>query len=102
MRLSVHVACQQVQIIMTELGKMEDEIFKARYEKEQMFRRRDKERKKREKMKTPHWTPDRSSTTNGAVRLLACKYTPFSHVNTHYSLGTTISFNNQFSVVLDH
>ena len=45
---------------------MEDEIFKARYEKEQMFKRRDKERKKREKMKTPHWTPNRPSTaTNG-------------------------------------
>ena len=51
---------------MTELGKMEDEIFKARYEKEQMFKRRDKERKKRDKMKTPHWTPNRPSTaTNG-------------------------------------
>jgi 5'-3' exonuclease len=63
---------QQVQIIMTELGKMEDEIFKARYEKEQMFRRRDKERKKREKMKTPHWTPNRPSTaTNGLSELPA-------------------------------
>ena len=59
----------QVQIIMTELGKMEDEIFKARYEKEQMFKRRDKERKKREKMKTPHWTPNRPSTaTNGKFK----------------------------------
>lgn len=59
---------RKVQIIMTELGKMEDEIFKARYEKEQMFRKRDKDRKKREKMKTPHWTPNRPSTAaNGAV-----------------------------------
>jgi len=56
---------KKVQIIMIELGKAEDEIFKARYEKEQMFRRRDKEKKKRQKVdNTPHWTPNRSGNSN--------------------------------------
>ena len=54
---------------MTELGKDEDQIFKDRFEKEQDFKRRDREKKKRmKKSQTPHWTPNRPKTAvNGAV-----------------------------------
>ena len=53
---------------MTELGKDEDQIFKERFEKEQDFKRRDREKKKRmKKSTTPHWTPNRPKTVNGGV-----------------------------------
>ena len=51
---------------------MEDEIFKARYEKEQMFKRRDADRKKREQRdKAPKWTPGNRQSTSGNGRFTA-------------------------------
>lgn len=50
---------QRVQLIMSELGEVEDEIFKRRQENELSFRRRAKDRKKRMKLMNskPAWVP---------------------------------------------
>ncbi|XP_078593313.1 5'-3' exoribonuclease 2-like isoform X1 [Branchiostoma floridae x Branchiostoma japonicum] len=57
------VNLSRVQVILTELGKDEDEIFKKRQENELNFRARTKARKRREKQQRmmqgrPAWTPD--------------------------------------------
>ncbi|GIY73128.1 5'-3' exoribonuclease 2 [Caerostris darwini] len=57
---SGHVELSRVQLIMTDLGDVEDEIFKRRQESELSFRARQKDRKKRMKMNRddrPAWTP---------------------------------------------
>lgn len=41
---SVNLKC--VQIILNELGKVEDEIFKKRQQTEQMFKQREKQKKR--------------------------------------------------------
>ena len=41
------VALNRVQLIMSELGVMEDEIFKKRQQTEEMFRARDKAKRRR-------------------------------------------------------
>lgn len=56
------VSLTRVQLIMTELGEAEDEIFKQRQERELNFKRRMKEKNKRMKMEAesearPAWTP---------------------------------------------
>lgn len=56
------VALERVQLIMSELGEAEDEIFKRRQQNELNFKRRMKEKKKRMKMEAesearPAWTP---------------------------------------------
>nr|XP_022333433.1 5'-3' exoribonuclease 2-like isoform X3 [Crassostrea virginica] len=53
------VNLERVQVVMTDLGEVEDEIFKRRRETELSFRRRDKQRKEREKRfaEGPRWTP---------------------------------------------
>ncbi|VDI83646.1 5'-3' exoribonuclease 2 [Mytilus galloprovincialis] len=53
------VNLSRVQIIMQELGEVEDEIFKKRRNNELEFQRRNKERKAREKRfsQGPRWTP---------------------------------------------
>lgn len=56
------VELSRVQLIMTELGEAEDEIFKRRQENELNFKRRLKEKKKRMKLEAeseskPAWTP---------------------------------------------
>ncbi|CAG0882051.1 unnamed protein product [Darwinula stevensoni] len=43
------VNMMRVQLIMTDLGQVEDEIFRQRQAREQEYKRREKERKKREK-----------------------------------------------------
>ena len=43
------VNMMRVQLIMTDLGQVEDEIFRQRQSREQEYKRREKERKKREK-----------------------------------------------------
>ena len=52
------VNLSRVQIIMSELGEVEDEIFKERRQRELEFQRRDKERKARDKRfsQGPRWT----------------------------------------------
>lgn len=57
-----YVALNRVQLIMSELGEAEDEIFKRRQQNELNFKRRMKEKKKRMKMEAesearPAWTP---------------------------------------------
>lgn len=57
-----YVAMNRVQLIMSELGEAEDEIFKRRQQNELNFKRRMKEKKKRMKMEAesesrPAWTP---------------------------------------------
>ncbi|GBL98516.1 5'-3' exoribonuclease 2 [Araneus ventricosus] len=57
---SGHVDLSRVQLIMTDLGEVEDEIFKRRQESELAFRARQRDRKKRMKMNRddrPAWTP---------------------------------------------
>ncbi|KAG8199118.1 hypothetical protein JTE90_016255 [Oedothorax gibbosus] len=52
------VELSRVQLIMTDLGEVEDEIFKRRQESELAFRRRNKDRKKRMRGNDrPAWTP---------------------------------------------
>lgn len=53
------VNMERVQLIMTELGEMEDQIFKRRQQNEIAFRKRQKERKKMQKMNSrPAWVPE--------------------------------------------
>lgn len=52
----------RVQLIMADLGEMEDEIFKKRQQTEMFFKERDKQKKRREKMfkesnSGPAWLP---------------------------------------------
>lgn len=61
------VALNRVQVIMSELGVMEDEIFKKRQQTEEMFRARDKA--KRRRMRNTN-NRDRPS------RMLSGQYTP--------------------------
>lgn len=44
------VALHRIQLIMSELGIVEDEIFKKRQQTEEMFRARDKAKRKRMRM----------------------------------------------------
>ncbi|KAK7507070.1 hypothetical protein BaRGS_00001921, partial [Batillaria attramentaria] len=48
------VALERVQLVMTELGHVEDEIFKKRRDDELNFRRRTKARKERERRQQQH------------------------------------------------
>lgn len=57
-------------MIMSELGIVEDQIFKKRQQTEEMFRARDKAKRKRMKM-------DR---THKPTRLLGGQYTPTVHL----------------------
>ncbi|GFS82869.1 5'-3' exoribonuclease 2 [Nephila pilipes] len=57
---SGYVELSRVQLIMTDLGEAEDEVFKLRQENELAFQARQKDRKKRMKMNKdgrPAWTP---------------------------------------------
>lgn len=56
---SGQVELSRVQLIMSELGEVEDEIFKRRQENELAFKARQKDRKKRMKANNdkPAWTP---------------------------------------------
>ncbi|VDM12543.1 unnamed protein product [Wuchereria bancrofti] len=68
----VHI--ERVQIILDKLGEVEDEIFKSRQEREQQFKRRNKEKKWRERtFATPSYIPSRGSLlspqTNGPMYL---------------------------------
>ncbi|KAG1674258.1 5'-3' exoribonuclease 2 [Nymphon striatum] len=56
---SGHVSLERVQVILTNLGDAEDEIFKRRQQNELNFKQRLKDRKKREKLMNdkPAWTP---------------------------------------------
>lgn len=56
----------RVQMIMSELGIVEDQIFKKRQQTEEMFRARDKAKRKRMKM----------DKTHKPTRLLSGQYTP--------------------------
>lgn len=50
----------RVQMIMQELGKVEDHIFKERQSRELAFRRKAKERRQRERLEEnagPAWVP---------------------------------------------
>ena len=52
---------ERVQLIMQDLGEMEDSIFKERQERELQFRARNKAKKRRERdyqNRAPKWTPD--------------------------------------------
>lgn len=56
------VNLDRVQLIMADLGEMEDEIFKKRQQTELFFKERDKQKKRREKMfkesnSGPAWLP---------------------------------------------
>ena len=51
----------RVQLIMQELGKMEDQIFKDRQDKEQHFKARNKAKRRRERLEqncAPKWVPE--------------------------------------------
>ncbi len=51
---------QRVQLIMQELGRMEDSIFKERQRRELDFRQRTKAKRRRERMESdaaPKWLP---------------------------------------------
>ncbi|CAG9531987.1 unnamed protein product [Cercopithifilaria johnstoni] len=68
------VDIERTQIILDKLGEVEDEIFKSRQEREQQFKRKNKERKRRERFHTtPSYTPSRGSLlapqTNGPMYL---------------------------------
>ncbi|VIO96778.1 Uncharacterized protein BM_BM7704 [Brugia malayi] len=68
----VHI--ERAQIILDKLGEVEDEIFKSRQEREQQFKRRNKEKKWREQaLATPSYIPSRGSLlspqTNGPMYL---------------------------------
>ncbi|XP_076360211.1 5'-3' exoribonuclease 2 Rat1 isoform X3 [Tachypleus tridentatus] len=53
------VNLSRVQLIMTDLGEVEDEIFKSRQQRELAFKQRNKEKKKRMKLMNdkPAWIP---------------------------------------------
>ena len=67
---SGRVNMQRVQIIMTNLGHVEDEIFTSRQERELVFRRRDKQRKMQEKMEKQAAQDFRDNTGELYVNLL--------------------------------
>ena len=51
----------RVQLIMQELGKMEDQIFKDRQDKELGFKARNKAKRRRERLqqnRAPRWVPE--------------------------------------------
>ena len=51
----------RVQLIMQELGKMEDQIFKDRQDKELSFKARNKAKRHRERLqqnRAPRWVPE--------------------------------------------
>ncbi|XP_049959771.1 5'-3' exoribonuclease 2 homolog [Schistocerca serialis cubense] len=57
---SGNVNLDRVQLIMSDLGEVEDEIFKSRQEKEVRFKERNKAQRKRQKLLRdfkPAWTP---------------------------------------------
>ena len=50
----------RVQLIMQELGKMEDSIFKERQDRELSFKARNKAKRQRERLESnraPRWVP---------------------------------------------
>jgi 5'-3' exoribonuclease 2 len=56
-----NVNLERVQLILTELGAVEDEIFKRRQENELQFRARNKAKRRRERAQTaPAWIPANS------------------------------------------
>ena len=51
----------RVQLIMQELGRMEDQIFKDRQDKELSFKARNKAKRRRERLeqnRQPKWVPE--------------------------------------------
>lgn len=56
---SGHVHLDRVQLMLADLGEMEDEIFKKRRETEENFKRRNEERNKRQRRSydAPAWIP---------------------------------------------
>ena len=51
----------RVQLIMQELGKMEDQIFKDRQDRELSFKARNKAKRRRERLeqnRAPKWVPE--------------------------------------------
>ncbi|KAL3998356.1 XRN 5'-3' exonuclease N-terminus family protein [Acanthocheilonema viteae] len=56
------VDIERAQIILDKLGEVEDEIFKSRQEREQQFKRKNKERKRRERaLTTSSYIPSQGS-----------------------------------------
>lgn len=65
------VNLERVQMIMLELGKVEDEIFKTRQQKELQFKAREKAKKRREfNEHRPNW--DLVKDTQFAPRVSFC------------------------------
>uniref|UniRef100_A0A915PT98 5'-3' exoribonuclease n=1 Tax=Setaria digitata TaxID=48799 RepID=A0A915PT98_9BILA len=69
---TVHI--ERAQIILDKLGEVEDEIFKSRQERDQMFKKKNKERKRRERaVTTPAYISSRNCLlapqANGPVHL---------------------------------
>ena len=70
---------QRVQIIMTNLGQMEDKIFRDRQSKELEFRRRNKEKKKRERMEKQAAEDFRDNIGAGALGVMKAGQTATAH-----------------------
>lgn len=68
------VNLDSVQMIMSDLGQAEDEIFKKRQQTELMFKARDKARKKREMQQRPNFNALEDTQFAPTVRIYSSFY----------------------------
>lgn len=70
---------KRVQIIMTNLGEVEDQIFRDRQQRELAFRRKNKQRKMQEKMEKQAANEFRDNTGRGALGVMRAGETATAH-----------------------
>ncbi|KAF2353554.1 putative 5-3 exonuclease [Trinorchestia longiramus] len=76
---SGRVNMHRVQIIMTNLGEVEDQIFRDRQQRELQFKRRNKQRKMQEKMEKQAAAEFRDSTGRGSLGVMPVGQTATAH-----------------------
>jgi len=100
---SGNVKLDRVQLIMSDLGDMEDEIFKNRQQTELMFKRRDKMRKQRERQQqmkhdlTGQWAPQPIGQRSGPMQnpREAAYHQRVQHMHSQSAAGSFNSPPNQ-------
>ncbi|CAL4130433.1 unnamed protein product, partial [Meganyctiphanes norvegica] len=73
------VNMKRVQLILTNLGKVEDEIFKERQRKEKMFKARDKAKRQQEKREKEAANQFKNQTGRGALGIMKAGDTAVAH-----------------------
>ena len=70
---------KRVQIIMTNLGKVEDSIFQSRQQRELSFKRRDKQKKQQERIEREAAQEFQEHTGHGALGVMPAGQTATAH-----------------------